>query len=96
MTAPESQLLEQLRKLPPNRIAEVVDFAAFLAAREERQAAVQRLRESQARLDALGLPPITDDEVEEAVQQARRERRRQADGNAVGDDDAAGYPRQRP
>jgi hypothetical protein len=95
MTALESQLLQQLQKLPPNRIAEVVDFAAFLAAREERQTAVQRLRESQARLDALGLPPITDDEVEEAVQESRRERRRQAEDDAS-DDDAAGYPRQRP
>jgi hypothetical protein len=96
MTALESQLQKHLQKLPPNRVAEVVDFAAFLAAREERQAAVQRLRESQAKLDALGLPPITEDEVEEAVQQSRRERRRQAEDDAAGDDDAAGYPRQRP
>lgn len=95
MTAIESQLLQRLQKLPPNRIAEVVDFVEFLAAREERQAAVQRLREGMAKLDALGLPPITDDEVEEAVQESRRERRRQAEGDAADDDDAAGYPRQR-
>lgn len=100
MTALESQLLKQLQKLPPNRIAEVLDFAAFLAAREERQAAVQRLRESQARLDALSLPSITDEEVEEAVQQSRRERRLKAEGDAAGKDDAAdhtaGLPRHRP
>jgi hypothetical protein len=94
MTALQSQLLKQIEKLPPNRVAEVADFVAFLTAREERQAAVQRLREGMAKLDALGLPPITDDEVEEAVQQSRSERRRAAEDDAAGDDDA-GYPRQR-
>ena len=94
MTALESQLMQQLQKLPPNRVAEVADFVAFLASREERQAAVQRLREDMAKLDALGLPPITDDEVEAAVQESRRERQRQAEDDATGDDDA-GYPRQR-
>jgi len=73
----------------------VVDFAAFLAAREERQGAIQRLREAQAKLDALGLPPITDDEVDEAVQESRRERRRQSEDD-TSDDAAADYPRQRP
>ena len=95
MTALES-LLQQARKLPPNRVAELVDFAAFLAAREEREAAVQRLREDMTKLDALGLPPITDDEVEQAVQESRRERRRQGEAGAAGGDDAAGSPRQRP
>lgn len=77
MTALQSQLIKQLEKLPPNRVAEVADFVAFLAAREERAAAAQRLRASQAKLDALGLPPVTDDEVEEAVQASRRDRRRE-------------------
>jgi HAMP domain-containing protein len=77
MTAIESQLLQRLRKLPPNRIAEVVDFVEFLAAREERQAAAHRLGESLARMDASNLPPVTEDEVEEAVQGVRRERRQQ-------------------
>lgn len=75
MTAIESQLMERLKKLPPNRVAEVVDFVEFLAAREERAAAAQRLTEGLARLDALKLPPVSDDEIEEEVQAARRERR---------------------
>lgn len=74
MTAIESQLMERLKKLPPSRLAEVVDFVEFLAAREERAAAAQRLTEGQARLDALSLPPITEDEVEDEIQAARRER----------------------
>jgi len=47
----------------------------FLAAREERAAAAQRLSESLAKLDALNLPPISEEEVEAEVQAARRERR---------------------
>ena len=79
MTAIESQLMERLKKLPPSRVAEVVDFVEFLAAREERAAAAQRLTDGLARLDALNLPPITEDEVEAEVQAARRDRR---DGRA--------------
>jgi hypothetical protein len=79
MTAIESQLLERLKKLPPSRVAEVVDFVEFLAAREERAAAAQRLTEGLARLDALNLPPVSEDEVDDEVQAARRERR---DGRA--------------
>jgi hypothetical protein len=74
MTAIEIQLIERLKKLPPNRVAEVVDFVEFLASREERAAAAQRLGAGLARLDALKLPPVSEDEVEEEIQAARRER----------------------
>ena len=72
MTTIESQLIERLKKLPPSRMAEVVDFVEFLASREERAAVAQRLTEGLAQLDALNLPAITEDEVEEEVQAARR------------------------
>jgi hypothetical protein len=75
MTAIEAQLIERLKKLPPSRVAEVVDFVEFLASREERAAAAQRLTDGLARLDALKLPTITEDEVEEEIQAARLERR---------------------
>jgi hypothetical protein len=75
MTAIESNLIEKLKRLPPSRVAEVVDFVDFLAAREERAAAAQRLTEAMNKLDALNLPSISDDEIEEEVQAARRERR---------------------
>ncbi len=39
MTAIEAQLIERLKKLPPSRVAEVVDLVEFLASREERTAA---------------------------------------------------------
>ncbi len=83
MKAIETRLIERLKKLPPGRVAEVEDFMEFLAAREERAAAAQRrsgaaaqrLTEGFARLDALNLPPVSGDEIEEEVQAARRERR---------------------
>jgi len=75
MTAIEVQLIERLKKLSPARVAEVVDFVEFLASREERAAAAQRLTQGLARLDALQLPEITEDEVEAELQAARQERR---------------------
>ena len=75
MTAIEAQLIERLKKLPPSRVAEVVDFVDFLAAREERTAAAQRLADGLAKLDALDLPPIPEDDVEVEVQAARHDRR---------------------
>ena len=75
MTAIESKLIERLKQLPPSRVAEVVDFVEFLTAREERAAAVQRLTEGLARLDALNLPVLSEDEVEEEIQASRQDRR---------------------
>ena len=75
MTAIESKLIERLKQLPPSRVAEVVDFVDFLTAREERAAAAQRLADGMARLDALNLPPLSDDEVEEEIQASRQDRR---------------------
>ena len=79
MTAIEVQLIERLKKLPPGRVAEVVDFVEFLASREERAAAAQRLTEGLARLDALKLPQMSDDEVEVEIQTARQLRRAKHD-----------------
>lgn len=75
MTALEAQLIERLKKLPPNRVAEVVDFVEFLSQREERAAAAQRLTQGLARLDALNLPPVSEEEVEAEIQAARQARR---------------------
>lgn len=93
MTTLEAQLLKQLEKLPPNRIAEVVDFAAFLAAREERESAARRLGASMAKLHALDLPPLSEDEIEEAVQESRRARRQ---ANDQAGDQAPPHSQQRP
>lgn len=74
MSAIEPGLIEKLQKLPPQRQAEARDFVEFLAAREERAAAAARLGETLARLDALGLPPVSDEEIEAEIQAARQGR----------------------
>lgn len=74
MAAIEPTLIEKLQKLPPQRLAEVRDFVEFLAAREERAAAGERLGESLARIDALNLPPLSDDEIAAEIQAARQDR----------------------
>jgi len=78
MTAIETRLIERLKQLPPGRVAEVVDFVEFLAAREERAAAAARLGEAMTKLDALNLAPLSEDEIEEEVQAARKARRQGA------------------
>jgi hypothetical protein len=75
MTAIEAELMERLKKLPPGRVAEVMDFVEFLTQREERAAAAKRLTKGLARLDALRLPDVSEDEVEAEIQAARHERR---------------------
>ena len=67
MTTIEAQLIERLKKLPPARVAEVVDFVDFLSLREERAAAARRLSSGLAALDALKQAPISDAEVEAEV-----------------------------
>ena len=74
MASIEPTLIEKLQKLPPQRLAEVRDFVEFLAAREERDLAGARLGESLARLDALSLPPLSDEEIEAKIQAARQDR----------------------
>lgn len=66
-------LIEKIRQLPPQRLAEVEDFVDFLRTREERAAASTRLGESLARLDALNLPPFSDDEIAAEIQAAREQ-----------------------
>jgi len=74
MAAIAPTLIEKLQKLPPQRLAEVADFVEFLAAREERAAAGERLGEALAQLDALNLPPLSDEEIAAEIQAARQER----------------------
>ncbi|MDO8933820.1 MAG: DUF2281 domain-containing protein [Rhodocyclaceae bacterium] len=74
MAAIEPALIETLQKLPPQRLAEVKDFVEFLVAREEQVAAGERLGKSLAKLDALNLPPISDDEITAEIQAARQDR----------------------
>ena len=70
-------LIERLRSLPPERMAEVEDFVDFLRTRENeaRDTAADRLGEAMAKLAALDFPPMSEDEVQAEIDAARRERR---------------------
>ncbi len=70
-------LLEKLKSLPPERMAEVEDFVDFLRTRENeaRDTAADRLGEAMAKLAALDFPPMSEDEVQAEIDAARRERR---------------------
>ena len=46
MSASEQALIEKLRRLPPERLAEVEDFVDFLRAREEDRAMAQAAAQS--------------------------------------------------
>lgn len=77
MSARDDQvLIEKLRSLPPQRRAEVEDFVDFLKTRDERarDEAAQRLGKAFEKLDALNLPPLTEEEVQTEIDAARRQR----------------------
>ena len=75
MAVIEPTFIQKLQKLPAQRLAEVEDFVEFLAAREARTAAGARLGESLAKLDAVNLPLLSDEEIEAEIEAARAERR---------------------
>ena len=70
-------LLEKLKLLPPQRMAEVEAFVDFLRTRDEeaRDAAAQRLGAAMAKLSKVGLPPMSEEQVQVEIQTARRARR---------------------
>ena len=64
----EQALLEKLKELSPERLAEVEDFVEFLAAKQRRQEALERRRALRQRQ-----PPeeITEQEMQEIVAEVR-------------------------
>ena len=70
-------LLEKLKLLPPQRMAEVEAFVDFLRTRDEeaRDAAAQRLGAAMAKLSKVALPPMSEEQVQVEIQTARRARR---------------------
>jgi hypothetical protein len=76
-------LIEKLKNLPPERMAEVEDFIDFLRTREDgaRDAAADRLGDAMAKLAALDFPPMSEDEVQAEIDTARRERRERLGAN---------------
>lgn len=73
----ETLILDKLRDLSPERVAEVADFVDFLSARERlaQQEAADRLGVAMSRLAELDEPAMTEDEVQAEIDAARLERR---------------------
>jgi hypothetical protein len=75
----EPRIIQKLRSLPPQRQAEVESFIEFLAMRESRSAAAQRLGDSLAKIDALNLPDLSDEEIDTEIQLVREARAKRKD-----------------
>lgn len=75
MSAKPEVLFEKLKALPPQRLAEVEDFMDFLARKESRTAALDRLLAIAPALEAAGVPQMTEEEIAAEVKAVRAERR---------------------
>ena len=74
-------LLDKLDQLPPEQQAEVENFVDFLANKQRRRAALDRLLSIAPALEAAGVQPMSDDEVVALVKEARAERRQKDSRN---------------
>lgn len=84
---PDTQaLMEKIAALPAERVAEVEDFVDFLAQKDRRRAALDRLLALAPALRDAGAEPLTDADVLAEVEAARAERhaRREAGGAGAG------------
>ncbi len=73
-------LLEKIQALPPERLGEVEDFVDFLAAKTRRLAALERLLAIAPALEAAGVPPMTENEIQAEVDAVRAARRTRSSG----------------
>jgi hypothetical protein len=79
----EQALMERLRSLPPQRQAEVEDFVEFLAGKEARRAALDRLLAVAPALEAAGVEPMSEEEIQAEIDAYRAERRARRTGQSV-------------
>lgn len=67
--------MKKIEALPAERIAEVEDFVDFIATKDRRRAAIDRLLAIAPAIEAAGIPPMTEDEIQAEVDAVRAERR---------------------
>lgn len=80
MAMSDQALIEKLKTLPPEKRAEVEDFVDFLAAKARRLAAIDRLLAIAPALEAAGVPPMTEEEIDAEIKAVRAERRARSQG----------------
>lgn len=71
----EQSLISRIGSLSPQQVDEVADFVEFLAARQAKQAALNRLLTIAPALEAAGAQPMSMDEINAEVKASRAERR---------------------
>lgn len=75
MSSSEKTLFDKLKALPPQQRAEVENFVDFLAAKARKRAAMDRLLAIAPALEAAGVEPLSDEEINAEIKAARTERR---------------------
>ncbi len=75
MSSNEQILFEKLKALPLDQRAEVEDFVDFLAAKSRKRSALDRLLAIAPALEAAGIEPMSEEEVNAEIKAARAERR---------------------
>lgn len=77
----EQMIVEKLRQLPPQQLAEVEDFVDFLVSRASKSAALDRLLAIAPALAQAGAEEISEDAVADLVREVRASRRNSTQGN---------------
>ena len=75
MSSNEQALFDKLKALPPQQRAEVEDFVDFLTAKARKRAAMDRLLAIAPALEAAGVEPMSDEEINAEIKAGRAERR---------------------
>jgi hypothetical protein len=78
MSSNEQVLFEKLKALPREQRAAVEDFVDFLIAKTKKHAALDRLLAIAPALQAAGVEPMSEAEINAEVKAARAERRARA------------------
>ncbi|MBK9614252.1 MAG: hypothetical protein IPO35_01595 [Uliginosibacterium sp.] len=77
----EQMIVEKLRQLPPQQLAEVEDFVDFLVSRASKSAALDRLLAIAPALAQAGAEEISEDAVADLVREVRASRRNSTQDN---------------
>ena len=91
MSANERVLVEKLKALPPDRLAEVEDFVDFLAAKSKKRAALDRLLAIAPAVETAGIAPMSEEEIDAEVKAVRAEREKLKAELAKLEEQMAGY-----
>jgi hypothetical protein len=75
----EKALIEKIKSLPPEQVAQVEDFVEFLATKQQRRLAGEALRAMWAAAPGEELTPEIEQQIVDEVRAVRAERRAKRD-----------------